>query len=182
MKTKYDLIREKYTNLAFSDNGTIGDLYNAISDDITKELMKLNSLELRKIIKIKRLIPGYYGRLIFNNNITLSLSDMKFKNSLVLLSRAFIIVDSLKYRNLISRVDYLREKIIELSIIEELLKLIYNDNHTDEDLLNSVKTEFMMHQSNLNKKNSKAKELVKIITGRKNKGKELNLILGDEEV
>jgi hypothetical protein len=112
----------------------------------------------------------------FDENVKLDISNtrlVELENNSYAIATEITVEGQYNYDYAYEVLDLVNKERIKSGLLE--LKM-------DEDLLNSVKTEFMMHQSNLNKKNSKAKELMKIITGSKSKGKDLNLILGDEEV
>lgn len=165
MKTQISLIDEKYKAIKVNETATIKDLYIAAYSEIGDSYAKAKLNKLRADLKAKVHVPQYYKGIIYNSKKSLNLPDETFECVLALLARAYVVAERCKYSGNVELI-VLREACTELSIIEFILRILYEDEHTDEDLLNSTKTAGYLNQTKLNKGKTKEAQRVKEIRNR----------------
>ena len=172
MKTQISLIDEKYKAIKVNKDVTIKDLYIAAYSEIGDKYAKAKLTPLREALKAKVHVPQYYKSLIYNSKKTLNLSDETFECVLALLARAYVVAEKCKYSGNVELI-VLREAATELSIIETILKILYEDEHTDEDLFKVKITDGYLKQMKINKgkynETQRAKEIRERILGKKTK-------------
>lgn len=170
MKTQISLVDEKFKAIKVNENATIKDLYIAAYSEVGDSFAKANLKTLRDALKTKVHVPQYYKGIIYNSKKSLNLSDETFECILALLARAYVVAEKCKYSGS-TELIILREAVTELACIEFILRIMYEDEHTDEDLLNTVKTKGYLNQKQLNRGRTKeaqrAKEIRSRIIGKK---------------
>ena len=168
-KTQSNLVEDRIRGLKVIGDTTIQDLYTVAYSEVGDKYAKIGYKNLREDLKSKVWVPQYYKSLLYSSEKSLTLSDDTFKCVLILIFKGYQTADKCKYSGSVAA-SKLREAITELICLEFILRMIFEDEHNDQDLLNLKYTEAYENQIKINKTNrtreeQRIKDIQKAILG-----------------
>lgn len=134
MFTQLDLLKRKFSNIKLANKYTIQQLYGTVASDIYADIFKMKAPEIKGLFKVKRGVYEYYNQKVYEDVVSLEMSDEKYQIVLILLSRLGYLQGKLKYTNVNLHKEDMVTVAVEIVILEAILQSIYKDGHTDEDL------------------------------------------------
>ena len=163
--TAEQILKDKYLDLIVKDGVCLGQLYGKVSPQIVVKASKLKLNELLDEMRPFKNLGVYYGELLFETKETVTISDEKYKVCMFLLGRLAYLLPKVKYLKGRMNKPEVLELYIELSCINEILKVALGVNPEENELKEA-------HQKELGYLYFKDKEYRKEIR-RKKKSKEV---------
>lgn len=134
MKVQSDILYERYLRTYLTKDRTIGDFYNSILDDISRQYQNMRLKELVEAAKPKKKLARYYDKYLFDSSEATVISDIVYEGVLIMYARLCHLTYALSYNVLLPK-GYLLNLIVETSLIEQIFASVFKDNHTNAILM-----------------------------------------------